>query len=150
MKAHKVSGINTISDEDRRRKERERKAFWRASKRELTPDAAPTKQPGSFASFIKVKEIRRSSKNVAGVFFVDMAVGPYFFRGQRYDARKGQLQWTSRGDQRIRLSNHYYTSVIRPMVIAAIEDFMTTEQGEPTTLPDEYQFKATPTKEIRA
>jgi hypothetical protein len=126
--------------------DRARKAAKRAEIKANPPTLVlrPRKKPGKtpFASFIKVKAVRRDGKVDSGVFYVDMAVGPYFFSGQRYDARKGQLQWTSCESERLRprLSRAYYAATVRPIVIASVEKFLTEEKGKPTRLPAKFRF----------
>jgi hypothetical protein len=136
--------------EEKREAARLRQIKSRAKRRvsqPLAPSPVKTKPvERSFASFMKVKEVRRGSE--PGMFFIDMTVGPYLWPGQHYVAQTGQLHWTSCRTQRLKpkLSKSFYVRTLRPMVIDAIGAFLTAEKGKPTSLPKAYLFPVTPRK----
>lgn len=140
-----------MTTEEKREWERVRKAKQRAKRRagqHLVPSTLKQKEPDKtpFASFIKVRRVRRAGQ--PGHFYLDLIEGPFTHPGLYYDAFKGQLQLSTCPMERRRpkLSGPYYVRTIRPIVIAAIEGFLTKERGKPARLPKDLRFPVKPRK----
>jgi hypothetical protein len=143
-----ITQMSHVTVEGKREAARLRQQKSRANRRIIPLPAKPKKSvERTFASFMKVKAVRRDGRQ-KGIFYIDMVVGPYFFPGQRYVAETGQLQGSSCKTERhrVKLSDPYYVTVVRPMVIAAIEGFLTAEKGKPARLPASMLFPAKPRK----
>lgn len=138
------------TEAEKREMARLRKARQREREKANQPDpiSKPVKRPGKtpFASFIKVREIRRAGPKGSGLFYLDLIFGPLRLRGCHYDANTGSLHLSTAKDERRKpkLNGAYNEAVVRPIVIRAIEKWVGDERGKPYRFPKAAQFPPKP------
>ena len=93
---------------------------YRASNR-LTKPKQDRVGKTPFASFCHIPPGRIEAL-ADDVYQVNIIMGPLTFRYRKYDANSGQLFMFKRGDDDNALAGAWYASVLRPMIVAAIEN----------------------------
>lgn len=91
---------------------------YRASKKLTKPKDSTGKTP--FASFVHIPPGRIEAL-ADDVYQVNIVMGPLTFRYRKYDSNSGQLFMFKHGDEANALAGAWYASVLRPMIVAAIE-----------------------------
>jgi hypothetical protein len=107
--------------EDRNATQREYRARIKLSKSKQVEAKSDRVGKTPFASFCRIPAARIEALE-DDVYQVNIIMGPLSFRYRKYDSNSGQLFMFKKGDDTSVLAGAWYASMLRPMIVGAIEE----------------------------